>query len=113
MSKTVATEELKPGMVLAKSVENRNFQTLLPGGIKLNDNYISILKKWEILSVSIMQEEEEKSEHTRASKAKGKSPAAIRLSQRLLWDPENDFENEIYKMALKKSAKVIISQDFD
>lgn len=111
MEKKIYIDQVEPGMVLARAVKNSSFQTLIPAGVTLRENYVKILHKQNIEYIFIKEADTGAKQEPKAEGSK--SPASVRLEQRITWEPSNKFEKEIYKIALKKSAKVIISQDFE
>jgi len=54
----VATNDLEPGMKIARKVENKAGMVLLPEGIELTEAHISRLKKWGIEEIYVEGEDE-------------------------------------------------------
>ena len=55
--KKVPTDEVQPGMKIARKVENEGGMVLLPEGIELTEGHIGRLKKWGIKEVYIEGED--------------------------------------------------------
>jgi HD-like signal output (HDOD) protein len=57
--RTLAVNELKPGMVLAKEARDRNGRLLLGEGLELDANHIRVLKSWGVTQAFVEGGEEE------------------------------------------------------
>ncbi|MBN1522183.1 MAG: hypothetical protein JW928_06590 [Candidatus Aureabacteria bacterium] len=56
--KKVTTNDLQPGMKIARKVENKAGMVLLPEGIELTEAHIGRLKKWGIEEIYVEGEDE-------------------------------------------------------
>lgn len=105
MNKIKIDEDIE-GMELAEPVINKFGQTLIPPGTKLTKRHINLLMMWGIDSISILDSEKLENETSKINL----SEETLRfideqLSKRFLWEPENEYEKEIYDMAYRKMAK--------
>jgi hypothetical protein len=100
MGKIIPTDMIEAGMVLAESIINKYGQTLLSSGMRLESKHRKILKVWGVPSVMVQEDE-----NTRPSliyTTEKLEQAEKILRQRLFWDPQNEFEKEIYRIALER-----------
>ena len=61
---TVSVDKIRPGMILATDVANREGRHILPGGTEITSKEIRILKMWGISQVSIRDVKPEKGSET-------------------------------------------------
>jgi len=108
----VKSEELQPGMVVARDVKNIDGMLLAPSGCELSERQIGILQTWGVVEVEVEASEEQ---------AKARDPLA-QLPPEVLtkitadlrarfWKPD-DFgpvPAEIYKLMLLRQARRILN----
>jgi len=107
MSKLIRLDDLTPGMVLAEPVLNNYNQTLLSAGIELNDEKIKILRTWNIQTLYIKSENEDKPFEI--------SPEILeicteKLEKRMIWQPRNEIEKDLFDSAVHILAKEYYNQ---
>ena len=73
----VGIEELKPGMILERPVNNRQGILLLEAGAKITKKNIRIFKSWGVIEVSV------KGEVTRATDSAGQPELRINESEEM------------------------------
>ena len=87
--------ELEPGSILAEPVLNSFGQTLIAGGAELNQKHINILKTWNIQSVKIKTDSNEKIEKYSDLQLK---LALEKLMRHVKWQPRNRNEEDLLKL---------------
>ncbi len=105
MKQPVNINTLEEGQKLAEPVINNFGQVLIPAGTEITGRHINLLKTWSIKSVIIKDEDSEENEFEMSEELK--EAASVILANRLLWTPENQFEEEIYNVALYSIAREI------
>ncbi len=108
MASLVSIDDIIEGMVLAEPVINNFGQTLLPQGIKLNPKHKIILKTWNVSNIYI-QSDEESSTFELSDELKEKANALLR--ERMIWEPEQKIEKDLFNIAIVLKAKSIISNN--
>ncbi len=104
MAKNVGCDELTEGMVLAEAVMNNYGQTLLPTGVKLDANHLRVLRTWNIASVAVQVEGENRDF---VISEKVRRVAEERLRQRITWLPRNINEQDLFAMGVRHVAQVL------
>ena len=107
MSTLINVEELKPGMTLAAPIMNRYGQILLNSGVELMPKHSKIFKTWGIKVITINGGSTENEEIVSDDL---KDEAKSKFENRLLWEPENPIELNLYEVSLNKAVKDIISK---
>ncbi|MCX6170287.1 MAG: hypothetical protein NTX65_13150 [Ignavibacteriales bacterium] len=100
MSKSIPVEMIEDGMELAEPIKNKYGQIMLAENAKLESKQKKMLKVWGISSVIIVADDEP-FEH-KAYDPEIIEKAKIKLSEKILWQPGNQFEEEIYQLALER-----------
>lgn len=104
MSNFILIDEITDGQILGEAVINNFGQTLIPAGVTLKKNHISLLKTWSIETVSVKSidddDEEEISEDVLELAKKA-------LTDRIFWEPRNENEEDIIELAILATAKLI------
>ena len=103
----VSIEEIEEGQILSQPVINNYGQMLLPTGTEMTLRYINLLKTWNIDTVTILGEDETVPEEDVDFGDEVLRHAAGRLKGRLNWIPENEFEQELYNIGLKRACEII------
>jgi hypothetical protein len=103
MAKIISCDEIEQGMILAQPILNKFGQILLPANVELQKKHSQLLKTWGITTVTIKgggdeDKEIEISEEMRAL-------IEDTLKQKILWQPMNSFEKELYQLAFLSEAK--------
>lgn len=110
MAKIVSIADIENGMIVAEPVINKFGQTLAPAGATLTEKHKTILRTWNIQSVVIksddQEEEVEISEELR-------SMAIEKLNTKMLWEPRNAIENNLFKIGINQMALSILHKDKD
>jgi hypothetical protein len=92
-------KELKPGMVLAEPVGAKDGQKKVPPGTKLTAQQVTVLKTWDIESVTVADDE---------GGGDSRSADGIRLlaikqvNGRIRWKPSHPIEEEIWEAAIQQ-----------
>ncbi len=108
MLKNIPIENLKEGMVFSNSIINKYGQVLISAGTLFNLKHLSLFRTWGISAVSVHYANDnviDESENEELKKL-----AIERLKRRLLWEPTNKIENDIYNMAISKLMYDIVNE---
>jgi hypothetical protein len=104
----VKSEELSPGMVVAREVKNIDGMLLAPAGCELSERQIGILQAWGIAEVEVEASEEQAKARDPLAQLPPETLAKITTELRaLFWRPD-DFgpvPAEIFKLMLLRQAK--------
>lgn len=97
MGKTIHIDSLQIGMVLAEPVKNKFNQVLCSGNLTIEDKHIKLFKTWGIQSISV----------TETETANSNSEAVLNedfsgLKKFFSWEPRNEAEIDLFKMAQKR-----------
>ncbi len=116
----VDLDSVEEGQILSQPVMNNFGQVILPSATVLTARHIVVLKTWKIGSVQInRQGEEDQEEYSyEGENILGESEqsdfnddivkaATERLAGKLNWIPENEFEQELYDMGLRRACEII------
>ena len=97
MYKILTTDELEEGMVLHETAKDNFGHFLFPIGTLLTSNVIETLKKWFSGSIIVKTANEvEVTDFTEEQISNSKE----KILNRMNWEPENNFELEIFQMAV-------------
>ncbi|MFH0734850.1 MAG: hypothetical protein V1773_09965 [bacterium] len=108
MLKNTPVENLKEGMVFSNSVINKYGQVLISAGTLFNLKHLSLFRTWGIAAVSVHYSNDnfiDESDNVELKKI-----ATERLKRRLLWEPANKTEVDIYNMAINKLMFDIVNE---
>jgi len=103
MSMVLQLNEIKaiePGLFLAEPILNQFGQTLLPQGVELQARHLKVLKTWGCKAVKI--KEDGFSEKEPEVSPEIMERALARVNWRLKWEPTNNLEKEIFRLAVKR-----------
>lgn len=108
MGKIISTDNIADGMVLAEAVTNSNGQVMIPAGAKLKAKHKSLLKRQRILTVDVKCP---KDDEVIVITEEMKTKAFVQLTKRLKWTPENDYERDIFHIAMVRAATLISKKE--
>jgi hypothetical protein len=100
MGKSIPIEMIEDGMELAEPIKNKYGQIMLAGNAKLEAKQKKMLKVWGISSVVIVANDEPLEQKIYDPGIIEK--AKMKLNEKILWQPGNPFEEEIYQLALER-----------
>lgn len=102
MSKVVLMENIEVGMKLAAPQINRYGQVLLAKGVEINEEHLKLLKTWGVERITI----EENIGESNMSQAylDRKSKIENRLKLRMLWEPSNIYEVDMYRSVVNSKT---------
>lgn len=99
----VSLERVKPGMVLAASVNDRSGRRLMPAGLELSDRHVGILEMWGIAHVEVEGEELEEANDLEPWKIeKARTEMAARLAN---LDESHPFSGQLITFAVERRAR--------
>ena len=108
----VKSEELQPGMVVAREVKNIDGMLLAPSGCKLSERQIDILQTWGVVEIEIEASEEQAKARDPLAQLPPEVLAKITAELRArFWQPD-DFgpvPAEIFKLMLLRQARRILN----
>ena len=107
----VKSEELQPGMVVARDVKNIDGMLLAPSGCELSERQISILQAWGVTEVEVEASEDQAKSHDPLAQLPPETLAQITAAMRArFWKPD-DFgpvPAEIFKLMLLRQARRLL-----
>lgn len=109
----VKSEELLPGMVVARDVKNIDGMLLAPAGCELSERQIGILQTWGVVEVDVEATEEQAKARDPLAQLPPDTLAKITAELRArFWKPD-DFgpvPAELFKLMLLRQARRILHQ---
>lgn len=108
MSGRLPIDKVKVGDKITEPVINSFGQTIVPARTVLNNKHIKLFKMWNIKSVTIEQDGDDRSEADIEFSDEVLLLAKKRLDKRLKWEPENDFEQDLYLLGIINAANKIV-----
>jgi hypothetical protein len=109
----VKSEELKPGMVVARDVKNIDGMLLAPSGCELSERQIGILQAWGVTELEIEASEEQAKSHDPLAKLPPEVLAKLTADLRArFWKPDEfgPVPAEIFKLMLLRQARRALAQ---
>ncbi len=107
MSRIITIDQIEEGMIVAEPIVNNFGQVLISPGVILQRKHKNILKTWNIKALVIKSDEQEEeielSEELRAL-------AVEFLDKKMIWEPRNAIENNLYQIGILQSAKNILKK---
>ncbi|MCB1119924.1 MAG: hypothetical protein KJT03_00115 [Verrucomicrobiae bacterium] len=103
----VPLNEIEEGQILSQPVINSYGQMLLPAGAEISLRYIQLLKTWNVESIHVQGEDEINLDENVAYGDEVVNHATRRLANRLNWIPENEWEQELYNIGLRRACELI------
>lgn len=107
----VKSEELLPGMVVARDVKNMDGMLLAPAGCELSERQIGILQTWGVVELDVEATEEQAKARDPLAQLPPETLAKITADLRArFWKPD-DFgpvPAEIFKLMLLRQARHIL-----
>lgn len=103
----VSIEDIEEGLILTQPIINNYGQMLLPAGAKLSLKHINLLKTWNIECINVRGEGDSDTGETVEFGDDVLKHAKSRLNSRLNWIPENELEQELYDIGLKRACEII------
>ncbi|MGD8780856.1 MAG: hypothetical protein PVH88_18060 [Ignavibacteria bacterium] len=107
MALLIKVEKLRTGMTLAAPIMNRYGQVLLNSGVELMPRHSRLFKIWGIKVITIKDGSTENQEIVNDDL---REKTKLKFDSRLLWEPENPLETDLYEVGLNKTIKDIISK---
>jgi hypothetical protein len=107
------SEELKPGMIVARDVKNLDGMLLMPSGCELSERQIDVLQAWGVTELEIEASEEQAKSHDPLSKLPPEVAAKITADLRArYWMPDEfgPVPAEIFKLMLLRQARRALNQ---
>ena len=104
----VKSEELQPGMVVARDVKNIDGMLLVPSGCELSERQIGILQAWGVTELEVEASEEQAKAHDPLAQLPPELLAKITADLRArFWQPDESspVAAEIFKLLLRRQAK--------
>ncbi len=101
----IKLDDIEEGCVLSQPVMNNYGQMLLPSGAEISIRQIIILKTWNIKTITIKGDDEIDEQSDFGDELK--MHATRRLKGRLDWIPENEWEQELFNIGLKRACQII------
>lgn len=104
----VKSEQLQPGMVIAREVKNLDGMLLLPTGCELSERHIDILQTWGVAEVEIEASEEMVQSHDPLAQMPPEMLAQMTSGLRArFWKPDEfgPVPAEIFKIMLLRQAR--------
>ena len=101
-------DEIEEGQILLHPIINSYGQMIMPAGAVVSLKHINILKTWNIKTITIKEEDDVEEEE--AGSDFGDEifkQATQRIEGRLNWIPENEWEQELYNIGLKRACEII------
>jgi hypothetical protein len=108
----VKSEELQPGMVVARDVKNIDGMLLAPSGCELSERQINILQAWGVTEVEVEAGEEMAKNHDPLAQLPPEILAKITADLRArFWKPDEfgPVPAEIFKLMLLRQARRILN----
>lgn len=99
MARLITLDEIEDGMVLSTPAKNKFGQILLGAGLPLTQKHKGMLKTWGVTMLQIVDEAE--LEEAKSFTSVMRDDASQKLVQRLQWEPENEYEKDLFEMALR------------
>ncbi|MCZ6674925.1 MAG: hypothetical protein O7C75_18500 [Verrucomicrobia bacterium] len=99
-------DEIDEGQILLQPIINNYGQMIMPAGTVISFKHINILKTWNIKSIIIKGEDDVEEMDTDFGDEVLKQ-ATQRIKSRLIWIPENEWEQELYNIGLKRACEII------
>ena len=112
----ISLEELDgsdESFVLSQPVLNNYGQMLLPAGATISLKHIIILKTWNINTIHIVGEDEVYLSEDIDFGDDVVKHATRRLKSRLNWLPENEWEQELFDLGIKRACEEIVREKKD
>ncbi|HRK59924.1 MAG TPA: hypothetical protein PLI74_09795 [Candidatus Kapabacteria bacterium] len=106
MARVISCDEIEQGMILAQPILNKFGQILLPANVELQKKHSQLLKTWGITSVTIKGEEGDDKEIEISEEMR--LLIEENLKNKILWQPINAYEKEVYQLAFLSEAKKIL-----
>jgi hypothetical protein len=112
MTKTINIDELEIGQIVAEPVRNKFRQVILSQGSHITQSHKQILKTWNIdkIRVIISNGNEEHFEEVDNITNAISTEALENVTKRCIWTPENEWEQNIYDLAVKHEINKLIKK---
>jgi hypothetical protein len=107
MSNIITIDQIQEGMIVAEPILNNFGQVLISPGVILQEKHKNILKTWNIKAICIKSDESD--EEVEISEEL-RSLAVERLNKRMIWEPRNAIENNLYQIGILQTAKNILKK---
>ena len=109
----VKIEDLKPGMVLAKSVQNHQGVLLLDAGTRISKKNIRIFKSWGVLEFSVTGDLNESGTALQAPGTGVEDAVESELKEKFRDVIADPVMAEIYKAALKRLKNNLPNNEYE
>jgi hypothetical protein len=101
MKNYISVDEIENGMVVAEPIANKFGNVLLSTGSVLNHSHITLLKTWNVKTISIKGNDNDNED---VITAELREKAAVGLAKRMKWYPRNDIEKDLYNLGITVAA---------
>jgi hypothetical protein len=109
----VKIEDLKPGMILAKSVQNHQGVLLLDAGSKISKKNIRIFKSWGVTELSVKGDLSKSMTASETSAAGVEDAAEIELREKFSDVMDDPVMAEIFKAAKKQLKQNLPNNEYE
>ena len=106
-----AVDELKPGMILAKSVYNLQDLLLLEAGAKITEKNIRMVKSWVVTAVWVKGDSSDDNSKDMGSDAESREELEIELKEKFADVLDNPVMLEIMRAARNVLSKHLNEKD--
>lgn len=103
----IPIDDIEEGQVLTQPIMNNYGQILLPSGATISSRHINLLKTWNIESIHVGNENDSEEEKEEEFGDEVLKHANKRLKGRLNWIPENELEQELYNIGIRRACEII------
>jgi hypothetical protein len=112
MTKTINIDELEVGQIVAEPVRNKFRQVILSQGSHITKSHKQILKTWNIdkIRVIILNGNEENIDQVNTITNAISMKAYENVDKRCNWTPENEWEQNLYDLAIKHEINKLIKK---
>jgi hypothetical protein len=112
MATVIHLDEIVEGMVLGAPILNRYGQTLLASGIVIDEKHLLMFKTWGIKHITIEGEPKKVVEKQEISEDLI-NLAKSHVRKRLLWDPVEPLEEDLFNAAVDRVIDTYSSSDLE
>ena len=107
MATRIPVGNIKPGMLLAEPILNKQQREIFPTGTKLTQYHMTFFKNSGIQFV-VIDQNVERPDSTPNSDMR--ALAIQHVDKRILWKPCNPLEEEIYRLAIQRAEHSLVER---
>lgn len=108
MGKIIHIDNIEEGCILGEPVMNSYGQILIPSGATLSSKHVTLLKTWNIQTVSIKSDE---AEETAEMSDEVRHLCIEKLQTRMKWEARNDNEKDLFQLGVICEFKSMNKKD--